>query len=509
MKKVLPVVLLLSTFFCNAQNYQCLQSGVKHYFTNGNGYLRGIRIDSVKTFPDSTVYYPYHTPRGYYTSSAILDSNGGSWLGTRSVELNDGTFLFDNLWKDTVTIKTNAHLGDSWVFYNDTTSLFYRADLVSVDTMTVLGSIDSIKTILITARNPSGVVITDPVDSFRIILSKNNGFVRIFDLYTFPYHAPDSIYRPGLDYYLDYLLYPSGLAPTDVTSIFSLIQLVNPTKAELYQWNVGDVYEYSDCNEFFEHYGTVCNPVEHYYLDTITAVTATTTGVNYTYSGWASRYTAPWPVSPVTFPLGPFIYTTTRSGGVLNYDSTLLIDTVYMPEEYGHGAQYSYIPNDSSYCIVNTLYSILGAGPGYITGAMYIPMFEYFPGPTRYKSPLGLLYGFSAGAGTSGFLVQEQKLIYYERGGSPCGAIAIPPTAVNDMTAIGSSVTISPNPVQNELTITSPERITNVVINNLVGQTVYTHSFNSEQLQIDVADFPVGVYFIKINGTEVRKFIKQ
>src|SRR5437868_2872959 len=163
MKKLLLLILVFSSHFCDAQNWQCLQAGVKHYFTNGNGYLRGIRIDSVRTVGSDVLYYPFHTPRGRYHgwSTPPLDSMGGSWLGKNVIAKNDGTFLVDNFLHDTVIIKTVAYPGDSWIFYNDTTSLYYKAEVLAVDTMTVLGVIDSIKRILITARNSIGIVTTD------------------------------------------------------------------------------------------------------------------------------------------------------------------------------------------------------------------------------------------------------------------------------------------------------------------------------------------------------------
>lgn len=149
MKNLFSLALILLAHLGYAQNYQCLQPGVKHYFTNGNGYLRGMRIDSVETQGDSTIYFPYHTPRGYLHSAppSTLDSTGGSWLGKSVVQRADGTFLFDNLWHDTVVIKTQANVGDSWVFYHDTTTLFYQASLMAIDTMTVLGFVDSVKKI--------------------------------------------------------------------------------------------------------------------------------------------------------------------------------------------------------------------------------------------------------------------------------------------------------------------------------------------------------------------------
>jgi len=155
MKKALFTISLLISFFCHAQNYQCLQSGVQHYFINGNGYLRSIVVDSVASSGDTTIYYPFHTPRGSYDITGFtplsLNPNGGSLLGKKVLQLSDGTFIFDSYWNDSVIIKTRANIGDSWVFYRDTGSLYYKATLLSRDTMTVLSSPDSVETIMINA----------------------------------------------------------------------------------------------------------------------------------------------------------------------------------------------------------------------------------------------------------------------------------------------------------------------------------------------------------------------
>ncbi len=67
---------------------------------------------------------------------------------------------------------------------------------------------------------------------------------------------------------------------------------------------------------------------------------------------------------------------------------------------------------------------------------------------------------------------------------------------------------IYPDPANTEITITGP-MVSSISITNLIGQTIYTNHYNSEKVQIDISSLPTGVYFIKVNGTEVRKFIKQ
>lgn len=66
-----------------------------------------------------------------------------------------------------------------------------------------------------------------------------------------------------------------------------------------------------------------------------------------------------------------------------------------------------------------------------------------------------------------------------------------------------------PNPTSNTLTIQTANSITNLTIANLLGQTIFTNNYHSETIQVDVSTLPPGVYFVKINGTEVRKFVKE
>ena len=66
-----------------------------------------------------------------------------------------------------------------------------------------------------------------------------------------------------------------------------------------------------------------------------------------------------------------------------------------------------------------------------------------------------------------------------------------------------------PNPTTTELTITSTDKITSIAITNLIGQTVYSNYYHNEKVQVNVSDLPAGMYLVRINGTEVGKFVKE
>ncbi len=73
----------------------------------------------------------------------------------------------------------------------------------------------------------------------------------------------------------------------------------------------------------------------------------------------------------------------------------------------------------------------------------------------------------------------------------------------------GGQIMIYPNPATKELVISSSDKITSVAITNLLGQTMYSQQYSSPQIQVDVSDLPAGMYLVRINGTEVRKFVKE
>ncbi len=70
-------------------------------------------------------------------------------------------------------------------------------------------------------------------------------------------------------------------------------------------------------------------------------------------------------------------------------------------------------------------------------------------------------------------------------------------------------IQLYPNPATVQLTVSSPHAIKQIDISSLLGQTVYSEECNNKEIQVNISDLPNGVYFLRINSTEVRKFIKE
>ena len=71
-------------------------------------------------------------------------------------------------------------------------------------------------------------------------------------------------------------------------------------------------------------------------------------------------------------------------------------------------------------------------------------------------------------------------------------------------------LTLFPNPATTQLTIQSTNQpITSITITNLLGQTVYNQKHNADKVRVDVSALPTGMYLVKVNGIEVRRFVKE
>ncbi len=58
MKKILLLIALIGTQLCSAQNYQCLQDNVLHYFVNKRNYLRA-GYNNELSYSGSSVFFHF------------------------------------------------------------------------------------------------------------------------------------------------------------------------------------------------------------------------------------------------------------------------------------------------------------------------------------------------------------------------------------------------------------------------------------------------------------------
>ncbi|MCD6013299.1 MAG: LamG protein [Flavipsychrobacter sp.] len=75
---------------------------------------------------------------------------------------------------------------------------------------------------------------------------------------------------------------------------------------------------------------------------------------------------------------------------------------------------------------------------------------------------------------------------------------------------VSAEVRLFPNPAGSRLTIESSVPVTSLVITNILGKQVANIPARGDNtVHADVSGLPAGVYLLRINETEVRRFVKQ
>jgi hypothetical protein len=490
-------LLLLFSGTVVAQNYQCIQSGVQHRFINQYGYMRSVKVTSSSgSSSGDSVLHLFRSERNA-TDSAI----NGCWLGKDALKQPDGTFFIKNRFNDTVVIKTGATVGSTWVFYNDTTNAYYLANVTSVDTQTVLGVLDSVKRIKLTAYIGSTVNTADFVNNFEIILSKDHGFVQAFDLYAFPYHKPDSAFRHGLDYLVDKLCDSTTAtgthymtSPLVANSVFRLVDYHLPTYLELYDFSPGDAFCSGESRTVLLYnldYST-------FRYDSIVSKNVIDAWhVQYTTYSIIQRTNYYYPMSAAPFSTTSTSYMT----DVINADTSLAIDIPATPEEMGTPYLYDwfYLPDDTSRGYQSPYYRVQVPFLGEVCETRY----EYkqgFPTISYHVCSTSSYASFPNDCFTDYALGYSHRstAIYGLSCGSALGVADVLPTSV---------ISLSPNPVSGTLFIKHPiQKDCTLTLTDMLGRKVLSQVLSGGEDEIDIGRLPDGVYHATFIGDDGKSW---
>lgn len=88
-----------------------------------------------------------------------------------------------------------------------------------------------------------------------------------------------------------------------------------------------------------------------------------------------------------------------------------------------------------------------------------------------------------------------------------------PVCATANITGVGEAstaygITIAPNPTSGQLTVMGKE-LRRAEVVNMLGQHIISVNGTGDELQIDMADLPSGVYFIEIADAEGKRCVKK
>ena len=240
---------LANLFFCMivtctyGQDWQTIKSNQTHYFANNDtSYVLATRTDSTDFISGDSVFYSFRTLRaGDPSISGCEYQIKPCWFGEKVIVEPDGSNIYFNGESDSIFIETFANLNDTFLVYTYPTGEYIKAWVSDVSEMEVLGITDSVKTLSLFTNSSSFDLGVE-----KFLLSKNFGFAGLFPFYSFPeeYVIPDEVHWSPIDGELQ--LVGSENMGVGVTRM---------TRAEIYDYNIGDEYKlYTGQSELEDYY---------------------------------------------------------------------------------------------------------------------------------------------------------------------------------------------------------------------------------------------------------------
>jgi hypothetical protein len=78
-------------------------------------------------------------------------------------------------------------------------------------------------------------------------------------------------------------------------------------------------------------------------------------------------------------------------------------------------------------------------------------------------------------------------------------------TGTQNTTTMENLLSIFPNPATNEIVINAPYTINSLSLTDVLGRQAFSRSYNAQQIRVDIAGIPSGLYFVNVNnGIRVR-----
>lgn len=487
MKLFYTLLFLLCAYTGWSQPYSMFRRTDTSYFINVPGVLKAVYFDSAIVDGADTILYPY--------AGIDEDAPGhfAHWLGKSIRKKDDGFYQIYTIMGDTVFINSLADSGDQWDFFTDSSSRHYRAICTKQDTMTVLGVVDSVKHFVVKAFRGDIADSSSTANNLEIIIGKNSGLVKTFDLLSFPYHYPngDTLYSHALFHLLSFnsIRYDSEYTYHELMQFYK-VEFHVPTETEMFAFQPGDVFEsYFPWPNY--HYGAGQN----IFYDSILSVTPLDSG-RIAYSIFYSRlYTVyhPDPGEDTSSHPLPWIRTQTESSGVGAYSvsNKPAFSMPYFPESSSdQELVYLYRPSDSSHCYRSKYYH-----------KEWVIDFEGYERYADYKQGMYLLDSSSKHE----FTWDICSLIYWIKNGNRCGEFQqytgvaqVAPTAF----------TLAPNPAEDKIVITGiPSGVPYRVI-DVSGRTFISGTTTSGANRLNTAELLPGMYFF-VTPNQSNRFMKQ
>lgn len=465
--------------------------------------MRNIYVEDSVITPGGIQYNFYKSLR--LDENELLDTaSGPTWLGRFVFRESNGDEIYLNKYLDTIRIKTTASLNQSWTIGRDTTALkTFTATVSSLDTMTIDGILDSIKTINIQAYNGSSP-ISSIYNNYKIISSKAHGFYNIFDFYGFPVYencvliqnqSATHPYHDSMD------IYP--ILPALHSRLDSSISKV-PYRS------IDAQFQYQPGNEWIIRTSGYHDNID--YDSIISAIQLTPTSIAVT----AKRESISWGMVGSAPPQWQKFYTSGTYSDTIHsgrYGTSLATDSLERNGRHISIYNNTSSGNDSyvikwkfldSFCQNRILVRDTFSGSSLLSCYIKTSKSDYD----------GLNFGINyanefIGCQQQGY--RYKKLDYFNLDGCIYGAYySLKPSSVFNYYK-NNRFKLYPNPTLDNLYLETDENWNSLEVISLQGQTVMSFDKNHGS-QFSLATLPSGLYIVKIktdSGNYLQKILKE
>lgn len=195
MKNLLTSIILFPSICFFAQDYQPFSAGREYHYSRIIGsrdYIFSMKLNFDYEESGDSVFANYLQVNILPSQLPNLSLDGqcignDSWIGKRGIKTAGGNTDFMNEYDQPIHIKNNAVLNESWNFHQLSSNTHFIATVTNIYEDMVLGAMDSIKEITIELFNEdNNNIMPHAFNGKKILLSKNKGFVRVYNFFRFP-----------------------------------------------------------------------------------------------------------------------------------------------------------------------------------------------------------------------------------------------------------------------------------------------------------------------------------
>lgn len=468
MRVLLPLLLLLPALLF-AQDYQTVRSDFIHFFLDENGNDHGLEIDSVEVNGNDSVFYNYSTLR--FPDYAVIDAFVPSWVGGGVIIKSNGDNYFFNVDLDSILIKTQALLNESWPVLHLDGSAFIQGEVTAHQPESVLGITDSVKTISLQALDNLSNPINHPINGSTLKLSKSRGLTQGLDFHYFP---------------------------NDTTEI-SLVGSENPSaglhrfpRSLIYDYQIGDEFHYEGHESFW--FG---NPDQHKRIIRVIDIQNVGDSRTAQFEVYWWKQTAPGSVT-TGFRLDTVDYDglSQNLAEAMPGEAEQMFDTTNLwgsldLVEYGHhqsGLHAVQLPD-----FIEALQWEPDTN-GYWVPAQTISGYHHYE--SYFAVGLGRTYQrIYLWDGLNDYADIEESLVYFKKGIEEWGT----PFTMSEIQTVDSQVKndllIFPNPIRSGQTLNLGQTWESIQVLNLSGQII----LSAKQVgQLDTSELNPGIYFLNL-----------